>query len=151
MFASVKTTADQSTGGVTDNTFIAVTGLQMSFNVEEDEMWCLVSIKALGSNHVALARVDLDVKVDGAFISGQANGLAGHASAVVDSTVWVEGKKLVRLSKGIHVMNGWFKSSVDTDVATLKGTVFPVELSVLRLSNNAVLAHGVDAKFQVTE
>lgn len=151
MYASVKTVADQSTGGATDATFIAVTGLQMSFNVEEDEMWCLVGMQGLVSNHVALQRVDFDVKVDGAFISGNANGLAGTASAVVDSTNWLRAGKLVRLTKGVHTMSGWFKSSTNTDVATIKGTVLPCELSVLRLSNNAVLAHGVDAKFQVTE
>ena len=47
MYASVKTTSDQATGGVSDATFIAVTGLQMSFTVEEDEMWCLLRMKAL--------------------------------------------------------------------------------------------------------
>lgn len=151
MYASVKTTANQSTGGVTDGTFIAITGLQMAFTVEEDEMWCLLKIKALGSNATALHRCDLDIKVDGAFISGQANGLAGATSQVLAATDWVEGSKLVRLSKGMHTASGWFKADANTFVATVNGTVFPCELSVLRLSNNAVLAHGVDAKFQVTE
>lgn len=151
MYALIKTSADQSTGGVTDGTFIAITGLQASFSVEEDEMWCLVRIKALASNHIINQRVDLDVKVDGTFISGNTNGMACGVSAAADAQVYATGTKLVRLVKGSHVMGGWFKSSTDTDVATVHGTVFPCELEVLRLSNNSVLAHGVDAKFQVTE
>src|SRR5581483_722652 len=137
MLATVKTTADQSTGGATDATFIAVTGLQMQFNVEEPEMWCLLKMKGLVSNHVALHRVDFDIKVDGTFVSGNAAGLGGVASAVIDSTNWLEVSKLVRLTAGVHTISGWFRSDTNADVATIKGTVFPCELSVLRLTNNA--------------
>lgn len=148
MYALVTTDADQATSGfANDNVFGAITDLQMSFTVEEPEMWCLVKIKALASQDTtAGVKCEVDVKIDGSFISGLTHGLAAETSAVATMQFMLEGEKLVRLSAGPHVISGWFRSDTDAKVTTLHGTLIPCQLSVLRLSNNSVLAHGVDSK-----
>lgn len=145
MYGLKSTTADQTTASTS---FVAVTGLALKFTVEEDEMWCLLKFKAVVSNATVDARCDLDLKVD-TVLQGGAAGLAGATSSTANAMVPMHVEHIVRLTKGQHVVAAQFKASAGT--AKIEGATFNPKLEVLRLSNNSVLAHGVDAKFQVTE
>lgn len=145
MYGSKSITADQTTASAT---FVAVPGLALKFTVEEDEMWCLLKLKAVVSNATVDARCDLDLKVD-TVLQGGAAGLTGATSSTANAMVPVHLEHVVRLTKGQHVVAAQFKASAGT--AAVNAATFAAKLEVLRLSNNAVLAHGVDAKFQVTE
>ncbi len=143
MYNVITVDGDQATNGSSDATFVAIDDLAMSFEVEEDEMVCILRVQALASNATAKDRIDFDIKVDGSFVSGNVLGLGGDASAAADSVVWINLSKVVRLAKGAHTIEGWVKGQTDTHVATLHGSIFPTELSVLRLSNNHLLGQGV--------
>ena len=115
------------------------------------------SLKLLFQTPHRLDRCDLDIKVDGAFISatpaspsGNAAGLTGATSATAGAQVPVNVTKHIFLTEGDHVIQVWFKAGVG-GTAKVEATTWPALLSVLRLSNNSVLAHGVDAKFIVNE
>lgn len=148
MYGIKSTVADFSTGGATDNTIpVAIPGLAMQFTVEEPEMWVKLSVKALGSAVGAGSRAELMLKVD-----TTAPAFVGACvSQVTLQPAWEEGSTLMRLTQGAHTVAAYLRSNADGTVATVHGTILPCVLEVLRLSNNTVLAHGVDAKFQVTE
>ena len=149
MYFVKSTTADVSTGGASDNTTpIAITNLCSKINVLEPEMWVKISVKALCSADTTNAtRADLMAKID----TGTPVFLACQVSATAGDRAWVEGSTTVRLTTGNHTVAAYLRGSADTKVATVHGSVLPCVLEVLELSNNSVLAHGVDAKFQVTQ
>lgn len=148
---NVKTlSANFVTDGANDDTFQAVTGFSMAFNVEEDEMWCLIKLKACVSNATVNGRADLDVAIDGTRIGGT-HGLAGATSSTVNAVNAIHVENIVKLAKGEHKAAVFLKSTTDTQVAKIEGATWAATLEVLRLSNQALLAHGVDAKFQVVQ
>jgi len=144
MYNIITAAGDQATGGATDATLIAITGLNMSFEVEEDEMVCFLRVQALGANATGGDRVNFDFKVDGTSVTAGVG--VGGSSTAAGAKVWMNFSKVVRLSKGKHTVQAMFSGSVDTHVATLYGTVFPSELSVLRLSNLNLVGVGVNPK-----
>lgn len=143
-------TANFVTDGANDDTFQAVTGFAMSVMVEEDEMWCLLKLKACVSNNTINGRADLDIAVDGTRLGGT-HGLAGATSATANAINAVHVEKIVKLTKGDHKLAVYLKSTTDTQVAKIEGATWTATLECLRLTNNALLAHGVDAKFQVVQ
>lgn len=144
MYNAITTASDLATGGATDSVLIAATGVTMGFEVEEDEMVCILRVQALGSNATASDLVKFDFKVDGTSVSAGVG--VGASSTPAGAKQWMNVQKVVRLSKGSHTIALWFSGSVDGHVATLYGTVFPTELSVLRLSNSNLLGHGEESK-----
>lgn len=150
MYALKTLAADFVTDGANDATFQAVTGLRMSITVEEDEMWVLLKLKACVSNATVNGRADLDIAVDGTRLGGT-HGLQGATSATANAVNAMHIEKIVRLTKGDHKLSVFLKSTTNTQIAKIEATTWAASLEALRLSNNAVLAHGVDAKFQVTQ
>lgn len=145
MYALKTLAADFVTDGVADATFQAVSALRMSITVEEDEMWVLLKLKACVSNNTVNGRADLDIAVDGTRLGGT-HGLAGATSSTVNAVNALHVEKIVRLTKGMKLLTVFIKSTTNTQVAKIEGATWSASLEALRLSNNAVLAHGVDAK-----
>lgn len=111
---------------------------KLGFLVEEDEM--LVEFRFKGYLSAAGVLVSYQLLLDGAAI-GAADGAAAAAFAEAP----IEFSKIISLSKGIHKVDLALGDLASTGVS-LNGATFPAELSVHRLSNDAALAHGVNAK-----
>jgi hypothetical protein len=150
MYNQVKVAAD-----VTNNTTTYANLGLMSVTVEEDEMWVDISLQAVASNNTAGEGVEFDFLIDGTLVGGAGTPLAACANSTLANSVGTKfpvrvGTK-VRLTKGTHVIAGQFRRTANASTATINATAYPAILGVLRLSNNALLAHGMGAKFQVTQ
>lgn len=148
MYGQVTKAAD-ATNATT--TFGTVAGLVMKFSVEEDEMFVDLRFDGVVSNATVNAETELDFLVDGARLGGT-NGLCGATSATADAKVPVHMARLVRLTKGAHTIALQMRDGgAPAGTAKLEATTYVAVLSALRMSHNAVLAHGVDAKDKLTQ
>lgn len=150
MYGQIKVAAD-----VTNTTATHANLGLMKFTVEEEEMWVELGLQATASNNTAGEGVEFDFLVDGALVGGALLPLAACANSTLANSIGakfaVNVKAYVRLTKGMHTLAGQFRRTANASTATIHATAYPAILSVIRHSNNAVLAHGVDAKFQVTQ
>ena len=149
MYNFVTSAADVTYAGGTEATYQIMPTANFGFTVEEPEMWCKVKLSAFISLSAA-GKAYLNLKVDDAFLVGTATTL-GLAATTLDAAEpnlrsWVVAERTVRLSQGFHTINGWVRSSANGITVTSSGTLVPMMLEVTRLSNNNVLAHGVDSK-----
>jgi hypothetical protein len=150
MYGQLQITTDQTTASTS---FIQVPGMSLGFSVEEDQMWCEVQFLGVVSNATATDRCDLDIKVDGSFISataanptGNPAGLVGMCSATGGAQMAVNVTKKIFLTEGDHVIQLWFKTGIG-GTAKVEATTWPALLSVTRLTNNSTLGHSQGAKF----
>ncbi len=124
--------------------FADATGAALNFLVEEDEMMVEVGLTGTVLCGGADSLIQFKLMVDGTSVSTlplAANDL------VAAKTEYLNIAKTVRLAKGRHVLK--LQSNVST-AATLKGATYDALLFAKRLSADAVLAHGVDSKVQLT-
>lgn len=131
------------TGGMAD-----VTGAILRFNVEEDEMLTEVGFQGVIANANGAAQTcDLNLVVDG--VNATTLPIAGVQLALTTGKEHVRAAVIVRLTKGHHVLKLQANASVITDV-TVAGAAYDCRLFANRVTADAVLAHGVDSKNQVS-
>jgi hypothetical protein len=122
-----------------------VTGAILNFAVEEDEM--LVELGASGTllSGAAASTTDFQFVVDGTATTTLPLGNVTITAAATKGPLGLY--QVVRLTKGRHVVKLQANASAAT---TLKGTAYDCRLVARRDSADAVLAHGVDSKVQLT-
>lgn len=127
--------------------FTKVTGAEMLFHVEEEEMLVDLYAKVTFSTS-AVARADFTLFVDGANVGG-ANGLACLTPAAAADVNTVVAARTVRLAKGSHILD--LRVKVAAGDLTVAGATIPCELVAERRSHPATLGHGVDSKVQLIQ
>lgn len=128
-------------GGMAD-----VTDASLRFLVEEEEMMTYVGFSGVIANaNVAAQSADFNLVVDG---TNATTLPIAHKALAASSKDSLSFGVVLRLTKGAHVVKLQANASVATDV-TIDGAAFDCRLIAQRLTGDAVLAHGVDAKTQV--
>lgn len=145
MLGRVELTSDVAL--VAPAAFTKVTGAEMLFHVEEEEMLVDLYAKVTFSTS-AVERADFTLFVDGANVAG-ANGLACLTPAVIADENTVVAARTVRLAKGSHSLD--LRVKVAAGDLTVEGATIPCELVAERRSHPATLGHGVDSKVQLIQ
>jgi hypothetical protein len=122
-----------------------VTGAILNFAVEEDEMMVNLGFTATILAGGAASQIDFQFMVDG--VAATAFPSAGLDITVAAKKAFLAMPLVVRLSKGRHVVK---LQANATAAASIKGTAYDCRLFAKRETADAVLAHGVDSKVQVT-
>jgi hypothetical protein len=151
MYNSKQYASNFTTNGTTDAT-LQVVPVSFSFTVEEDQMWSELEFWALANNNHATDSVFINFAIDGTLVTGSSTvgGVAMAYNALTTTQTWMHAKWTTFIPVGTHVLTVLVRGTVNGQTVTLTNATgsggLPCLLSVTRLSNNAVLAHGVDSK-----
>lgn len=119
--------------------------LRLAFNVDEDEMFVRFYFQCATENG-ADDLIDYGLQLDGALVGGGALYRKAVAAAPAAATHdGVSFEHIAKVARGRHVV-ALFSDQVNAASEGIDTGVAPCILVVEKISNEAVLAHGVDSK-----